>query len=80
MSTRDRVISVIDTMTGAQLKALLTLLDVQDTTSGKTVRKEAVIDDVFGALHKYADTSKAHLEEGAWEKAAVEKYKESFMK
>lgn len=70
MSTKETVITMLDTLTEEQLEGLLMLIKSysHDDTS---------VDSLQGALSKYANKDLIPLEEGAWERNVVENYENS---
>ncbi len=46
----------------------------QETAKTQTARKDKAADDGFGALSRYANPALWEQENGAWERAAVEKH------
>ena len=65
-------------------KVIITIMD--DFVEGRKKKKdlspeerEALIKKLYGSLSHYADPEKRKLEEGAWERAAVEKH-QKFLK
>jgi len=47
---------------------------LSDKVSAKKDEKKETISSLAGALNKYADPSKVHLEDKAWEMHVIEKY------
>lgn len=68
MSTRDKVIGMLDSLTAEQLDAIAVILSGMVRTAPP---KKAA--DVKGALRKYANPALIPLEKGAWERDVAER-------
>lgn len=75
MTTRERLIDIINGMSEEQMQALVIILDPHKTRSDDDELSPDIA-KIAGRLHKYADPSKIPYESGVWEQAAVEKYRQ----
>ena len=70
MSTKERLHLLIDSMTEEQANALFIVLGVSSAADNESDD----VDAVRGILHDAANPELIPLEEGAWERAAAERY------
>ena len=69
MSTREIIVSMLDSLTEEQLQGLMMLL------KGYVKKQEETeVDSVRGILSKYANPDLVPLEKEAWERVVVENY------
>lgn len=68
MSTRERVVGMLDELTEEQLEAIAVILSGM---AAKSPRKKA--SDVKGILHRFANPTLIASEDGAWERDIEER-------
>lgn len=69
MSTREIIVSMLDSLTEEQLQGLMMLL------KGYVKKQEEIeVDSVRGILSKYANPDLVPLEKEAWERTVVKNY------
>lgn len=76
MGTRERVYKLIDTLDEEKLKALLLLFD-NNNDNNIEIKSDNQVEELMGIFSDYANPELIPLEEGAWERAVVEKHENS---
>lgn len=79
MSTLEKTISLLESMPNDKIETAYALLrfidsDTYEPTSDTTASKMEAIQSMLGIAHEYANPDLIGQEEGAFERAIVEKY------